>query len=104
MDHATSSLASPPASNTKMQSQLPPEILLTIFEDVQDQRTLRHLRLVSSRFEELVTPIWCREVILKPELVAQYGLNHWLGRSRIPQFFRLTCYWDPRPSAAPGNK
>ena len=69
MDQAPSSLAPPPAS------QLPPEILLGIFEDIQDQRTLRNLRLVSKQFDELVTPIWCREVVLTPNIVAQYSLN-----------------------------
>ena len=73
MDNDMTSPATPPASDTETTMQVPPEILLTIFENIQDQATLQHLRLVSSRFEELVTPIWRREVILTPELVAQYS-------------------------------
>ena len=46
--------------------------------------TLRNLRLVNSRFEELVIPIWCREVILTPDLVAQYGLDKaWSDHSML---------------------
>ena len=65
--------------------EIPPEILLTIFENISDPATLRHLRLVSSRFEELVTPIWCQEVILTPGLVAQYGLNRGWAEHSILQ-------------------
>ena len=69
MDRATLILAPPPAS------QLPPEILLNIFEDIQHQHTFRNLRLVSRQFDQLITPIWCREVVLTPDIVAQYTLN-----------------------------
>ena len=72
MAYAMTSPAAPPALDTE-RMQFPPEILLTIFENFQDQETLRNLRLVSSQIEELVTPIWRREVILTPELVAQYS-------------------------------
>ena len=71
---AMMSLASPTALDIA-KWQFAPEILLTIFENISDQATLRHLRLVSSQFEELVTPIWRRQVILTPELVAQYSLD-----------------------------
>lgn len=82
MDYSTSSLASLPALETNMERQLAPEILLTIFEVIQDQPTLRHLRLVSKQFEELVTPIWCREVVLTPDIVAEYSLREgWADHS-----------------------
>ena len=75
MDNAMTTCASPPASDTETKRQLPPEVLLTVFEGIHDRATLRHLRLVSSQFEELLTPIWCREVVLTPGLVAQYSLD-----------------------------
>ena len=68
------SLASPTALDIA-KCQFAPEILLTIFENISDQATFRHLRLVSTQFEELVTPIWCQTVILTPGLVAQYSLD-----------------------------
>ena len=68
------SLASPTALDIA-KWQFAPEILLTIFENISGQATLRYLRLVSSQFEELVTPIWCRQFILTPDLVAQYSLD-----------------------------
>ena len=72
---ASSSLSTLYAMTSTASPQIPPEILLTIFENISEPATLRHLRLVSSQFEELVTPIWCQEVILTPEFVAQYSLN-----------------------------
>ena len=73
-----------PALGTDAGRQFPSEILLAIFENVQDAATLRHLRLVNSQFEELVTPISCRQVVLSPELVAQYGLNKaWSDHSML---------------------
>ena len=65
--------ASPPALHTETEREIPPEILLTIFENIKEPATLGDLRLVTSQFEELVTPIWCHDVLLTPELVAQYG-------------------------------
>lgn len=53
---AMMSLASPTALDIA-KWQFAPEILLTIFENISGQATLRYLRLVSSQFEELVTPI-----------------------------------------------
>ena len=73
MGHAMTVSASPSALHTETDREIPPEILLTMFENIQESTTLRDLRLVNSRFEELVTPIWCRDVLLTPELVAQYG-------------------------------
>ncbi len=75
MDHGMRTVASPPATDAETKRQLPPEILLTVFESIQDRATLRQLRLVSSQFEYLLTPIWCREVVLTPGLVAQYSLD-----------------------------
>ena len=75
---------SQPALDTETESHFPSETLLTIFENVQEQATLRNLRLVSSRFEELVTPICCRQVVLSPDLVAQYGSNKtWSDHSML---------------------
>ena len=84
MDRATTPYACPPAFDTETEREIPPEILLTIFENIQETATLRELRLVNSRFEELVTPIWCREVILTPQLVVQYGLDKtWSDHSML---------------------
>ena len=67
-----------------MRSQVPPEILLIILENVKDQRTVRNIRLVSTQFEELMTPIWCREVVLTPDIVAQYSLDRgWADHSML---------------------
>lgn len=75
---------SQPVLDTETERQFPSEVLLTVFENVQGQATLRNLRLVSSQFEELVTPIWCRQVVLSQELVAQYGLNKaWSDHSML---------------------
>ena len=77
-----------PALDTEAGRQFPSEILLTIFENIQDPATLRHLRLVNSQFEGLVTPIWCRQVVLTPGLVAQYGLNKaWSDHSMLQVHF-----------------
>ena len=84
-------LASPAVLDTETEREIPAEILLTIFENVQRSATLRDLRLVNSRFEELVTPIWCREVNLTPNLVAQYGLDKaWSDHSMLQ--VQMTVY------------
>lgn len=76
--------AAPSALPTESDRELPSEILLTIFENIQEPATLRDLRLVDSRFEELVNPIWCRDVLLTPELVAQYGPDKaWSNHSML---------------------
>ena len=65
--------------------ELPADVILTILEELHQRQSISHLRVVSKRFDAIVTPLSYRHVHLTDRIIAPFALKQELYDPSIVQ-------------------